>query len=736
METQWSKGKIMRAAAVVLVAVMFGFGLLANGIWRNYRDAVLDRQKEQMLLTAESVSRTLEVSVQRSAADLDRFCTLTEAAYEDPEMEPVSGELIRSYIDEYDNFVTGVIVQAPGGTVKMNTQGVEVARVLDKDMVNDSVELAQTLGTDGRIYLLLREQTNRGDTISLVIDADSYYQSLISDIQLGENGYIMVKNSQGAVLMHPVKEQLGYNAVGDRKEMYHVEDLSSLENMLQAQYEGKTGVQVYDSYWWQDPNLPKVTKISAYTPANIGGDFLIISAVMDYDDVYMPVLQGFQSIIGVMVLMFAAIAVVIGVCARLVLQRQEASEEIAYLRDLNDILQKMKRSEETIAHQQRLQIMGTMTGGIAHEFNNLLTPIMGYADILMMELPEGSEEYDNVSEIYDAAEKAKEIIQQLSTLSRRNMETAFKELSVRTVLTRAVKMVRSVCPVNVQVEEQFGEELNILGNRTQINQVILNICVNAIHAIGDREGTICIREGSVSSGELAARHQLAETPRAWKRFAQVDIEDNGCGMTKEVLDQIFDPFFTTKKNGKGTGLGLSLVEQIVNSHKGYIFAESQVGKGSVFHLYFPVLEEQEAENGRTPGMETAESGRGLDGAPASGELSPHSILIVHRNAKVLRLLEKNFAKVGFAVTSCMDFNEALEALASGTFDIMAAEEYVDGAGAVDFFMSVKGLYKDMVRVVIVDRVSREVLEAKQRELIDGYTESPVSVPGILGAARR
>ena len=99
-------------------------------------------------------------------------------------------------------------------------------------------------------------------------------------------------------------------------------------------------------------------------------------------------------------------------------------------------------------------------------------------------------------------------------------------------------------------------------------------------------------------------------------------------------------------------------------------------------------------------------------------------------------MEKNFAKVGFAVTSCMDFNEALEALASGTFDIMAAEEYVDGAGAVDFFMSVKGLYKDMVRVVIVDRVSREVLEAKQRELIDGYTESPVSVPGILGAARR
>lgn len=732
MKSKADKRRIIWRAVAALAAVTVIFGFLGERIWRNYRDAVIDRQKDQMFLTAQSVARTLEVSVKRNASDLGRFCRLKEEAYAHPELEAVNQEIIRSYIDENENFVTGIIVSDADGTVKVNTQGVEVEKIMDEDRVGADARLLQTLGTDGRVYFLLQEDTDR-ETISLVIDADKYYQSLISDIQLGENGYIMVKNSSGIVLMHPAKEQLGHNAVEDRKELYHVDDLSSLANMLKEQYEGKTGVQEYISYWWQDPDLPKVRKISAYTPARIGDDFLIISAVTDYNDIYLPVLQGFRSIITVMLMMFAAIAGVLGICVRLVFQRQKDTEEIAYLRDLNDILQRMKRSEETIAHQQRLQIMGTMTGGIAHEFNNLLTPIMGYADILMMELPEDSEEYENVSEIYDAAEKAKEIIQQLSALSRRNMETAFKELSIRTAISRAVKMVRSVCPVNIQLEEDLGEDLNILGNQTQINQVILNICMNAIHAIGDREGTIRIRIRPAESGEVAERCQLAEVPGPWKRFAQVDIEDNGCGMTREVLDQIFDPFFTTKKSGKGTGLGLALVEQIVSSHKGYICAESQPGEGSTFHVYFPVPE----ESGEP--MDGQRETELLSGEPAGdgkGGTIRRQILIVHSNAKIIRILEKNFSRVGFSVTGCMTFEEAEKALTEGRFEIAAAEEYINGEEAVNFFMSVSGMDREMIRVVIVDRVSREVLEARQRDLIDGYAETPVSVPGILGAARR
>ena len=137
---------------------------------------------------------------------------------------------------------------------------------------------------------------------------------------------------------------------------------------------------------------------------------------------------------------------------RMMLQKQKDIEQITYLTELNRILEEMHRSEETIAHQQRLQIMGTMTGGIAHEFNNLLTPIMGYADLLMAELPEDSEQYESAAEIYEASVKAKEIIQQISSLSRKNMETAYKNMSVKRMLTRALKMVRSICPSNIKLK--------------------------------------------------------------------------------------------------------------------------------------------------------------------------------------------------------------------------------------------------------------------------------------------
>ncbi len=155
-------------------------------------------------------------------------------------------------------------------------------------------------------------------------------------------------------------------------------------------------------------------------------------------------------------------------------QKRKDTEQITYLLELNKILEEIHQSEETIAHQQRLQIMGTMTGGIAHEFNNLLTPIMGYAELLMLDLPEQSENHDNASEIYEASTKAKEIIQQISSLSRKNMETAFKNLQGEKVLKRAIKMVSSVCPPNIHLKESFTlKEDCFLGNETQMNQVIL-----------------------------------------------------------------------------------------------------------------------------------------------------------------------------------------------------------------------------------------------------------------------
>lgn len=720
MKIEIKNKKMLWAAGVFLGLMIAGFVAVGISIWNDYKMTVISQQKNQMLLTAESVAKTMEISLERNAADLNQLCMVVEEASGHEDTVPLKNRILKEYIDEKENFVTGILLSDGEGRTLRNTLGIEIEKRFSVIHMGNGIEMTQCKAKDGKIYFLMEKKSESGAVLSLVIDADRYFATLISEIKLGTNGYIMVKNSDGIILMHPVKEQWGLNAIEDRKELYQVEDLESLEEMLEKQYQGKSGVSEYVSYWWADESLPRVKKISAYSPAVLGDGFLIISAVMDYNDVYVPIANGYIRIVGLLLIMFLAVLAAAGYYVRLLLQRQRDTEEIAYLRELNGILEKTRRSEETIAHQQRLQIMGTMTGGIAHEFNNLLTPIMGYADLMLAELPEESEYYDDVSEIYSAAVKAKEIIRQLSSLSRKNMETAYKELAVKQMLLRALKMVRSVCPSNVKLEDETAfEDEWILGNETQLNQVVLNICVNAIHAIGHEEGRITVSGGKVRREEVEQVPHLSGISGLWNYFVRIDFSDTGCGMSQEVLEQIFDPFFTTKINGKGTGLGLALVEQIIHSHKGHIYAESEPGKGSVFHIFLPVIEQK------------VESEEGSLGASASHK----KMLVVDDNAKVLKLLEKNFKKINIDVVGAVNVTEALEALSKERFDVMAVDQYLPGSSAVDFCMSVRMKYPDMIKLVMTDKVRKEILEAKQKGMIEAYVEKPVSAVSILEALR-
>ena len=161
----------------------------------------------------------------------------------------------------------------------------------------------------------------------------------------------------------------------------------------------------------------------------------VVSAVIDYDDLYEPIAEGFLEN-GMSLLSefcWRPVLAVVSLWQSDAVICEERCGEIDDLKELNEQLEKMHRSEENIAHQQRLQIMGTMTGGIAHEFNNFLTPIMGYAELLMMELPEGSEEQDSAKEIYDASEKAKDVVRQISSLSRKNVETVYKSIPMKKI---------------------------------------------------------------------------------------------------------------------------------------------------------------------------------------------------------------------------------------------------------------------------------------------------------------
>ena len=722
MQEQKQAGKMRKRWIIGAVLLLGVFSVFGIHIWKDYRDTLMDNQINQLKITTRILSKNIVSSIQQYEDDLDFFDGVKDS-------EDVK-EAFQSYIEKKEVFVEDIFREKPDGTFLGSISGKRYSDEIKIAQMDDEKSMYQMKGegTKQEKYLVVKKTLADGSKLCLVVNEEKYYNKIISDIKIGSNGYIVIKASDGRILMHPDNEQWGIDVIAGRKEMYPELDFSSLEKMIEDQKKGKEGVSVYYSYWWTKKDLPRVKKISVYAPAKIGNDFLVISSVTDYTEFYQPIREGFTGLLFLFAGILAVCMLVFFLAMKLFHQRKQVEAENTYLKELNTLLEEVHQNEETIAHQQRLQIMGTMTGGITHEFNNFLTPIMGYAEILMMELPEDSEAYDNAAEIYEASEKAGDVVRQISTLSRKNVETVYKEISAAQMLRRAVKMADSVCPSGIRIENQITlSDQSILGNATQIQQVFLNICVNAVHAIGKKnegrkneektEGKI-----QISGNEMAYQKMDEEIKKhlndTWEHYIHIQIRDNGCGMDSETLRQIFNPFFTTKKGGEGTGLGLALAEQIVISHKGYIYAESEKGIGSTFHILLPVME-------KNVDMEFAKAEKAQD----------IRIVAADDNVKVLKLLQKNFSKLGVEIRTFTNKKDLLDDLKTKGADVLFVDESMEGIGGIDFCMSVQGKYPDMKKILMVSHITREIAEAKRRDIIDGYVEKPVSVTTLLEAAR-
>lgn len=244
-------------------------------------------------------------------------------------------------------------------------------------------------------------------------------------------------------------------------------------------------------------------------------------------------------------------------------------KETEALRRKNEAIAKVIRQNRELAHHQRLQTIGMLTSSIAHEFNNLLTPIMGYSLMTLEKLQPEQELYDDILEIYESSCKAKEIISRLNDLSRKNTDTSFRLMSPDVLIRKTIAIAKPAKPENVQVKLDLNcDDQRLNANEIQFTQLLLNLILNAFHAM-DEGGTLSV----ITSFDEAHIH--------------IRIGDTGCGMSSEVQKKIFEPFFTTKDSGRGTGLGLAIVAQAVEDHWGKIMVNSKEGEGTTFHIRFP-----------------------------------------------------------------------------------------------------------------------------------------------------
>ena len=691
------------AVGALLLAVLT---LMAAETWKDYKSTLINSQTQQMELVVQSISDSIRFSLEEYT---DRLDAAAGKLRENPS-QPLN--LSRS------DSITDLWVEDAEGNIVYSRYGIRL--VCDVLLTQDGKISYWQYHQGDRHYLVLKEPVD-DRAVCLVVDSEAVYDQLVSDIHVGTNGYIVIKTADNRIVMHPESAQWGIDILEGRRKLYqqYKLDMSSLEELLAAQLTQPSGIMTYYSYWWTDPDLPRVQKISAFRKLELGDSFWTVSAVVDYDDLYQPVARSFRKMAG----MFCVIAGIMALLTLLLFHLQKKNSRnaarITALQEVNTALEELHRSEEFLQHGQRLQLMGTLTGGIAHEFNNFLTPITGYADLIMADADPDSEIYDNAREISEAAEKARDVVKQISAMGRKNVETIYDAIPVANMLTQTRKLVETNCPKQIQLVEQIelqGEE--VLGNKTQLQQVLLNICVNAIHAIGSQPGTLTLRADTVQRQTLMQRLPDEKIPTVWPEYLRIRVTDTGSGMEKETLQHIFEPFFTTKKTGEGTGLGLALAEQIIRTHRGYICAESTLGQGSTFSIYLPVLEQERQREQLQWGQENA-----------------LRILAADDNQKVLSMLEKELSSLGMTVATCARQEEVHALLDSRPFDVLAIDESLTEGSGVDFCMSIRGRFPDLIRIIMTSAPSRELVEAKRHGVLDGYLLKPVSASTLLEEIR-
>jgi PAS domain S-box-containing protein len=250
------------------------------------------------------------------------------------------------------------------------------------------------------------------------------------------------------------------------------------------------------------------------------------------------------------------------------------------------------RLEAQLRQAQKLEAIGTLAGGIAHDFNNILAPIIGYAGMALDEVPESHPIHKDLQQILTAANRAKDLVRQILAFSRKDREHPMVAINVDMILREALKLLRATLPSTIEIRQQVEKGVALI-DATEIHQVVVNLCVNAAHAM-DSGGVldISLTHASLGDSDCAGDNGHHLTAGA---YLKLSVADTGHGMDAETVQKIFEPYFTTKGLGKGTGLGLAVVHGIVKRHGGEIRVESKPGQGSRFEVYLPAASAEPVE---------------------------------------------------------------------------------------------------------------------------------------------
>lgn len=364
--------------------------------------------------------------------------------------------------------------------------------------------------------------------------------------------------------------------------------------------------------------------------------------------------------------------------------------------------------ESQLRESQKMQAIGTMAGGIAHDFNNIISAILGNVALAKMDTMPGSAAATSLDEIDKAGKRARDLVRQILTFSRNDPPRRIP-LQLATVVHEALRLVKVTLPPNVSLQAHINDATPlVMADATQIEQALLNLCNNAIHAMAAQPGVLRVE----LSYTLRTPDDQPERRSGLRgQHVKLSVSDTGCGMSQATQERIFEPFFTTKPVGQGTGLGLSVVHGIMRAHMGSIKVQSSPGRGSTFDLHFPVTDAEIELVHPAPIENHPDLGLG------------QSVMVVDDDEALVFLLKRLLTRKGYCVITFTDPLQALAQLRDSSFtcDLLVTDYNMPGYSGVDLLRDVQLFRPDLPVALasgyVTPDIEREAVAAGARALI-------------------
>jgi len=385
--------------------------------------------------------------------------------------------------------------------------------------------------------------------------------------------------------------------------------------------------------------------------------------------------------------------------------------------------EKEKAALETrLARSEKMEAIGTLAGGISHDFNNILGAIIGYGEIIeLFDAPDDSALKENLTELLQAAYRAKHLVKQILIMSNQE-DRHLEPIRLDPILKEAIQFLRASLPATIEIKQNIVDlPGTVLADATQLHQVVMNLCTNAVQAMGEKSGTLEISLNTGYVDERTADRAADLRPGA---YAKLSVADTGDGISEEIQERLFEPYFTTKGTGKGTGLGLAVTHGIIQQHGGAIIVDSRPGQGSTFHVMLPLTVNAPADK-QDRSEPPVKTGKGR-------------ILLVDDEEMLVNFGKKPLDHLGYYVDTETDSTRALERFweSPDRYDMIISDQTMPGITGLELARNVKAIRPD-IPIILCTGFSDMVTSKRLAEAgIDVMVPKPVGVRQLSDAVAR